>query len=495
MRQYDRYPVQADVSFEVLDRKNKGEGLLREVSLSSGFIEYPRHIPLYSWLKVKITPPKQGPIETMGHVLRLGGGGFALHFNWLDRQQLGEFGQFLKNHAPGTFQQALAGRSTTAENTASKGRLVPSTGIDFSLDLLYRKSWASFIENAPSHYFEMMINWSRETFLSKSATDESDSLEGSVFVGKSPAVQEVMKKIRTFAPTALPILLIGETGSGKEVFSRCIHQMSQAKDGPFIPVNCGAIPDHLAESLLFGHEKGSFSGAHQTQKGYMEAASGGTILLDEIGELPLMLQVKLLRVLQERTFTRVGSHKEIPLQCRIVSATNKNLKEEVKKGTFRQDLYYRLEGVMISIPPLRERREDLPHLAEFLVRDISNKMGLVSKPLSADARQKILKAPWTGNVRELYNAIHRAVIISEHHEILSRDLGLEEEDGRTVCAEPASGNCRTLRELRDAYEKNVLWDCLVRNGGNVAKVSEELDISRPSVYNMLKKYQFNPSLF
>lgn len=492
MRQYDRYPVQADVSFEVLDKKNKGEGLLREVSLSSGFIEYPRNIPLYSWLKVKIIPPKQSPIQTMGHVLRLENGGFALHFNWLDREQLGHFGDFLKLQAPDSFHRALG-----ESREGSKSSLLSPSANDSHMEILYRKSWASFIENAPSNYLEMMISWSRETFFSKTVEKEVDSLDQSFFTGKSPAIQDVIKKIRTFAPTTLPILLIGETGSGKEVFSRYIHQMSQFKDGPFVPVNCGAIPDHLAESLLFGHEKGSFSGAHQTQKGYLEAAIGGTILLDEIGELPLILQVKLLRVLQERTFSRIGSHKEIPLQCRIISATNKNLKEEIQKGTFRQDLFYRLEGVMISIPPLRERREDLPNLAEFLVRDLSNKLGLVSKPLSPSAREAILKAPWTGNVRELYNAIQRSVVISEHHEILPSDLGLCESEEKTKdhSNQIHSATGRTLRELREDYEKNVLWDCMLRNGGNVAKVSEELDISRPSVYNMLKKYHFNPGLF
>ncbi|MEC4683892.1 MAG: sigma 54-interacting transcriptional regulator [Nitrospirota bacterium] len=326
MRQYERYPVQADVSFEILDKKTKGEGLLREISLSSGFIEYPRNIPLNSWLRIRIAPPKQPSIQTMGHVLRLGGGGFALHFNWLDREQLGEFGRFLKNHAPGSFQQALAGR-TGNSSSGEGGRISPLAGSDASLDILYRKSWASFIENAPSHYLEMMINWSRETFLSKSLAEEADgSFSGAVFIGKSPAVQEVMKKIKTFAPTALPILLIGETGSGKEVFSRCIHQMSQFKDGPFVPVNCGAIPDHLAESLLFGHEKGSFSGAHQTQKGYMEAANGGTILLDEIGELPLMLQVKLLRVLQERTFTRVDPTRKFPSSAALSARRTRTLR-------------------------------------------------------------------------------------------------------------------------------------------------------------------------
>jgi DNA-binding NtrC family response regulator len=490
MRQFERYSVQADVSFEVLNKKNKGEGLLRDISLSSGFIECPRNIPLYSWLKLRIVTPKQPVIQTMGHVLRLDDGGFALHFNWLDREQLGHFGDFLRTQAPGTFQQFPGESKEGFRNSrlAHSGNITP-------MEILYRKSWASFIENAPSNYLDLMINWSRETFFSKVAEEENDTLDRSFFTGKSPAVQEVMKKIRTFAPTTLPILLIGETGSGKEVFSRSIHQMSQFKDGPFVPVNCGAIPEHLAESLLFGHEKGSFSGAHQTQKGYLEAANGGTILLDEIGELPLMLQVKLLRVLQERTFSRIGSHKEIPLQCRIVSATNKNLKEEIQKGTFRQDLYYRLEGVMIPIPPLRERREDLPQLAEFLVRELSNQLELVAKPLSSSARQAIMRSPWTGNVRELYNSIHRAVVISEHHEILPSDLGLSEQEETLRSRSRHSGNGRTLRELRDDYEKNVLWECMLRNGGNVAKVSEELDISRPSVYNMLKKYQFNLGLF
>ncbi|MHB1286912.1 MAG: sigma 54-interacting transcriptional regulator [Leptospirales bacterium] len=488
MRQFERYPIRAGVSFEILDQKNKGEGFLRDVSLSSGFIECPRNIPLYSWLRVKIAPKDRPEIQTMGHVLRLDGGGFALHFNWLDRDHLSNFGDFLKNHVSDFPWKTLTARNDgQGVSPFDENRQV--LGTQDPMDLLYRKSWASFIENAPSHYLEMMINWSRETFLSKNSEMDPDLTDGAAFIGRSPLIQEVMKKVRTFAPTSLPILLVGETGSGKEIFSRCIHQYGSSKDGPFIPVNCGAIPEHLAESLLFGHEKGSFSGAHQTQKGYMEAASGGTILLDEIGDLPLMLQVKLLRVLQERTFSRVGSHKEISLQCRVVSATNKNLKEAVRNGTFRQDLYYRLEGVMINIPPLRERKEDLPLMAEFLVKDISNKMGLISKPLSAEARQAILKAPWTGNVRELYNSISRAVIISESHEITSRDLGLAEE----VVEKRAFP--RTLREFRESHEKNILWDCLVRNDGNVAKVSEELDISRPSVYNMLKKYQFNPGLF
>jgi len=491
MRQFERYAVPAAVSFEIMDKKNTGDGLLRDVSLSSGFIEYPRNIPLHSWLKVRMSIPKQLEIQTMGQVLRLAGGGFALHFNWLDRGQLGHFVELIRSHPLYSCQQLplpeLIDLGYSPQFTENP---LCSSYDDSSVEILYRKSWASFIENAPAHYFEMMINWSRETFLSKQVEEEFDLEDRSAFIGKSPAILEAMKKIRTFAPTTLPVLLIGETGSGKEIFARFIHQKSQFREGPFIPVNCGAIPDHLAESLLFGHEKGSFSGAHQTQKGYLEAANGGTVLLDEIGELPLMLQVKLLRVLQERTFTRVGSHKEIPLECRIVSATNKNLKEEVLKGTFRQDLYYRLEGVMIGIPPLRERKEDLLQLAMFLVRDISLKMGLLPKPLSAESNEVILNAPWVGNVRELYNAIHRAVIISEHSKIHPCDLGLER-----VESPPRQEVPRTLRELRDAYEKNILWECLVRNGGNVAKVSGELDVSRPSVYNMLKKYQFDLNLF
>lgn len=490
MRQFERYAVPAAVSFEIMNKKNTGEGLLRDVSLSSGFIESPRNIPLHSWLKVRMSIPKQLDIQTMGQVLRLSCGGFALHFNWLDRVELGHFVEMLRNHPLSSRQPPLPEILDPGLFPEPGEKGLCSSCDDSSVEILYRKSWASFIENAPAHYFEMMINWSRETFLSKPVAEEFDIEDPSAFIGKSPAILEAMKKIRTFAPTTLPVLLIGETGSGKEIFARFVHQKSQFREGPFVPVNCGAIPDHLAESLLFGHEKGSFSGAHQTQKGYLEAANGGTILLDEIGELPLMLQVKLLRVLQERVFTRVGSQKEIPLQCRIVSATNKNLKEEVLKGTFRQDLYYRLEGVMISIPPLRERKEDLLQLATFLVRDISVKMGLLPKPLSAESNEVILNAPWVGNVRELYNAIHRAVIVSEHSKIHPGDLGLERLEGP-----PRQESPRTLRELRDAYEKNILWESLVRNGGNVAKVSGELDVSRPSVYNMLKKYQFDLNLF
>ena len=314
-----------------------------------------------------------------------------------------------------------------------------------------------------------------------------NSFNGSLKTACKIGHLDVQKKVLTFAPTTLPILLTGETGTGKEVFSRVIHQNSRFKDGPFIPVNCGAIPMELAESLLFGHEKGSFTGAHAQQKGYMESAEAGTLFLDEIGDLPQPLQVKLLRVLQERVFTRIGSHKEIPLNCRIVTATNKNLKEEVQKGRFRQDLFYRLEGVMIAIPPLRERTEDLIPLARFLVKKISRTMGLIAKPLSIETENLIASYAWRGNVRELGNALHRAVVVSRHLEILPADLGIGE-------VFPRESAPRSLRELRDRHERDILWECLARHSGNVAKVAEEMGISRPSVYNMLKRYELDQTV-
>ena len=472
VRQFERFPSDTRVSFSILQNKSAGKGILKNISLAGGFIESSHIAPPNTWLNLKIFNDTTGTIQTAARSLRHGGEGFGLHFAWTDR------------HGFESLRDFLATMGHKRETPPSSSVLPKEEGsLEGSVDALIRKTWASFIRNSSGSLLNTMISWCHSAFFFEA--EETGNPEETFFQGKSPSITEVLRKIRIFSPTSLPVLLIGETGTGKEVFSRTIHHYSQQKDGPFIPVNCGAIPEPLAESLLFGHEKGSFTGAYAQQKGYLESAADGTLFLDEIGDLPLPLQVKLLRVLQERVFTRIGSHTEIPLTCRIITATNKDLKEEVRKGAFRQDLFYRLEGVGITIPPLRERTEDILPLAHFLVQKISRKMGLIAKALSTDAERLIIGHPWNGNVRELGNALHRAVSVSRHIEILPEDLGIAPG---TASKEPSG----SLRERRERHERDILCACLLRHGGNVGKIADELGISRPSVYNMLKKYAIDP---
>ena len=469
MRQFERFSSDTSVSFSVFQNRFSGQGTLKNISLSGGFIESRQITPPNTWINIKICHDGIGTIQTAARSLRQDQRGFSIHFAWTDRTALSSLRDFLSS----------LGASSDDPGEISTGFPKEDASLDGPIDSLIRKTWASFVRNASGSLLNTMISWCHSAFFSEA--EETENPEETFYQGNSQAISEVYRKIRIFAPTSLPVLLMGETGTGKEVFSRTIHHYGAQKEGPFIPVNCGAIPETLAESLLFGHEKGSFTGAVAQQKGYFESASDGTLFLDEIGDLPLPLQVKLLRVLQERAFNRIGSHTQIPLTCRIVTATNKDLKEEVRKGTFRQDLFYRLEGVAISIPPLRERTDDLLPLAHFLVQKISRKMGLIAKALSPEAERLIQSCPWKGNVRELGNALHRAVIVSRHIEILPEDLGV----GSPSSGKDPSGS---LRERRDRHEKEILSACLLRHGGNVGKVADELGISRPSVYNMLKKY-------
>lgn len=231
-------------------------------------------------------------------------------------------------------------------------------------------------------------------------------------IAASEEMRELVSVVRAVAPTLITVLLIGESGTGKEVFAKLIHDLSSRRNGPFITVNCGAIPEGLIESELFGHEKGAFTGAVGQRKGFFEAANGGTIFLDEIGEMPLAAQVKLLRVLETGTFTRVGSTTQLKTDARVVAATNRDLESQVRLGAFRSDLYYRLRAVMLRIPPLRNRREDIPFLIESLLEEFVKKHDLGQMPkIASDAIELLLNHEWRGNVRELRNVLEQLVIL------------------------------------------------------------------------------------
>ena len=300
-------------------------------------------------------------------------------------------------------------------------------------------------------------------------------------LGSSSSMQQVFQIIRKVAPSDAPVLILGESGTGKEMAGRAIHRLSLRKDGPFIPINCGAIPENLLESELFGHEKGAFTGAHTTRPGRLELANQGTVFLDEIGDLPPALQVKLLRFLQECTVERVGGRKSIPLDTRIIAATNSDLKTGMAAGTFREDLFYRLAVVVIKIPALRERNGDIPLLAQAFLKRFAAQVGRESLSFDERALRAIGEHRWPGNVRELDNRVKRAVIMAEGNTIRAADLELGSSDDIQI-VEPHS-----LKEAREALEREMITRCLQRHGGKIAPAAVDLGISRPTLYELIGK--------
>ena len=305
-------------------------------------------------------------------------------------------------------------------------------------------------------------------------------------IGTSEGIRRVFEAIRKVATTDVPVLVIGESGTGKELTAKAIHERSLRKAGPFVTINCGAIPETLLESELFGHERGAFTGAIQQKKGKVEYAQGGTLFLDEVGELPLALQVKVLRFLDDQTLERVGGRQQIQVDARIIAATNMDLKEAIAHGRFREDLYYRLGVVMIHIPPLRERGEDILLMAQLFLKWVSEQMRKQILGFTKEAIQAIQAYPWPGNVRELSNKIRRAVVMAEAPYIAPEDLdlpGTEEDQTQT----PFS-----LKDARGRIEADLIAQALTFHHGNLSRVAEEVGISRTTLYGLLKKYGIRP---
>lgn len=299
-------------------------------------------------------------------------------------------------------------------------------------------------------------------------------------IGSSPRMQEVFNMVRKVAATDVPVLITGESGTGKELIANAIHNLSLRKAGPFAAINCGAIPDMLLESELFGHERGSFTGATAQRKGKLEYAHGGTLFLDEIGDLAPGLQVKILRFLQERTIERVGGRQPIPVDSRFIAATHQNLETAVKENRFREDLYFRLAVVKIALPPLRDREDDVVELAEHLLLSFSKELKRPSKKFSKSALAAMRKYAWPGNVRELQNRVKRALVLAEGALIGPGELELE------LPAAPAAGS--TLKEAKGLFERQILVDALRGNNGNISKTARDLGISRPTLYYLMTRY-------
>jgi two-component system, NtrC family, response regulator len=296
-------------------------------------------------------------------------------------------------------------------------------------------------------------------------------------LGHTQAMREIFAVVSRIARTDVTVLIQGESGTGKELLARAVHANSARRNRPFVAINCGAIPDTLLESELFGHERGAYTGAHVQRKGKLELADGGTLFLDEVGEMSPPLQVKLLRFLQEREIERVGGREVLRVDARVVAATNKDLKAELQARRFREDLYYRLSVVNLTLPPLRERGEDVVLIANALLQRISKthrrKLRFGSTALEAIARH-----PWPGNVRELENAVERAVLMARGKLVEARDLGIDLPE-----QPPAS-----LREARDRAERAALVEALVRTRGNITQASRLLAVSRPTLHGLIGRY-------
>jgi DNA-binding NtrC family response regulator len=308
------------------------------------------------------------------------------------------------------------------------------------------------------------------------------------FVGRSPAFEKVVQTVRKVGPTDSTVLILGETGVGKELVARALHHLSHRSKKPFIKVNCSAIPETLVESELFGHEKGAFTGAVASKPGRFELADGGTIFLDEVGEVPASLQVKLLNVLQDSSFERVGGVETIQVDIRIVAATNRDLASEVNEGQFRADLYYRLNVVPIRVPPLRERKEDLEPTIHYFLARYGAKYRKETLSLAPEVMTAFATYAWPGNVRELENVLERMIVLGDSH-VLGADL-LPEEFGDVGAAATTGDTFKdTVGDIFAAAERQMILEALSKVGDNRTKAAELLGISRRTLQNKIKKYE------
>lgn len=314
---------------------------------------------------------------------------------------------------------------------------------------------------------------------------------GDRLIGESPVMQTLKEQIRIIAPTDAWVLITGENGTGKELVARMIHRLSKRKDKPFIDVNCAAIPEELIESELFGHEKGAFTGAMFMKKGKFDLANGGTLFLDEIGDMSLKTQAKILRILQEQKFERVGGTRTISVDVRIIAATNKNLEEEIKKGDFREDLYFRLNVIPLHVPPLRERKEDIILLFKEFIEEFSRTMAMKPGEIRKEIANALMVYNWPGNVRELRNLAERLVILGMGQEITLEDLPKAFRKKKDITDTKYSTQSSWLeiinyRKAKDAFDREFLIRRLEENHGNVKKTAEAIGIERRHLYRKLK---------
>ena len=313
-------------------------------------------------------------------------------------------------------------------------------------------------------------------------------------VGESYAMRQLREQVAMAAPTNGRVLIYGENGTGKEMVARTIHALSRRRAGSFVEVNCAAIPEELIESELFGHVRGAFTGAVADRRGKFEVADGGTIFLDEIGDMSLKTQAKVLRVLQEQTMEAVGGTQTIKVDARVLAATNKDLQAEIRAGRFREDLYFRLNVIPIFVPPLRDRQEDIPLLADHFMAEFAREYGRRAKTFDSGARSTLQRYPWPGNVRELRNVIERLMIMVPGDAISSSDLGFLDPSGLPRPAgDDASAERLSLHEARDRFERDLILRTLAEQQGNMSRTAEVLGVERSNLYRKMKAFGIAPA--
>ncbi len=405
----------------------------------------------------------------------------------------------LRRHVPAVVLQDLGlpphpdgmeeGLATLAETL----RLAPHTKVVVLIDNVDQEVAMSAVAQGAYNFYKKPVEYDtlrlivNRAFAISELEAENRRLQNRVnespldgIVAASEGMLAVCRMIEKVAPTDVTTLLLGESGTGKELLSRALHNLSPRAGNNFVAINCAAIPENLLESELFGHEKGSFTGAHKQSIGKVELANGGTLFLDEIGDMPIALQAKMLRFLQERVIERVGGRQEIPVDVRVVCATNQSPADLIKEGLFREDLYYRVSEITINIPPFRDREEGRLILARTLLHKYCKKQKRAINGFADDAIQAIESYAWPGNVRELENKIKGAVIMADGKMVTAMDLGLHggEEDGESL----------NLREVRRQAETKAIRVALTKSYGNISKAAELLGITRPTLYDLLNKY-------
>jgi DNA-binding NtrC family response regulator len=357
------------------------------------------------------------------------------------------------------------------------------------------------IEEGAFYYFEKPINTRQLNVVLQRAIERAAAQlenmrlrrqlgEYGVFgklVGNSHAMRQIYNTIEQVAGSAVSVLITGESGTGKEIVAQTIHQLSPRATRPFVAINCSAIPEALMESELFGHERGAFTGAIAKREGCFELANTGTLFLDEIAEMPVMLQAKLLRVLEERKVRRLGSGKEVPVDVRVLAATNKDPHEAVRRNELREDLLYRLNVIHIKLPPLRERREDLPLLAEYMVRELSDRHTRPARLISPEVLEVFARYPWPGNVRELRNVIEHAVIVCDGQKIEKQHLSPQMFDGRSLKNEDSI--TLPVPISLDEAERQLILKTLIKTNNNKTRAADQLQISLKTLHNKLKAYR------
>ncbi len=430
--------------------------------------------------------PQQGVLEHAANIVRKEADGYALSFCDVARATKLKLWQYIVDNLIPAGVCLFCGQRYTVMPQVCKNcgwdLMIEKQGyFEYHEKMVVVKRLENRVKELKLEQLQKLVNFVDGDLLKVGITEEMQN-----FVGTSPHMLEIFSKIRKVAKTELSVLILGESGTGKELTALAIHERSTRKNRPFVTINCAAIPENLLEAELFGHEKGSFTGAYATKKGKMESADGGTVFLDEIGEMPMSLQAKLLRFLQDRIVERVGATSGKRVNVRVIAATNCDLDLAIQEGRFRSDLYYRLDEFAINLPPLRDRGDDIVLLAKFFLNRCSAEMGL-TKAFTKKALDAIESYSWPGNVREMINKIRRAIVMSDGTTISVADLGI---NGAKAITSPG---VVPLKEEVNHVEAQKVKEILQLCSNNISKAAKLLKVSRPSLYSRIKKYNIDTS--